>query len=326
MLEGGSEPLAYAVIKNNVAIAELLLAHGADVKAVDKSGSTPLHLAADRGYAEMAALLIAKGADVNARDRAGAAPLDEAATRGYRALAEVLLDHGARVDEESPGERRDAFKYCGGERQSRGRRAPGGARGRSGAAQPLGCDATRERRPQRPSRRGRRAPGRRAAGRDRALLCEAALKNQREIADLLLRKGADVNARDSSGATPLHAAALKGNLAIAELLLSRGAKVDARDGDGLTPLHIAAVSGHAEVAALLLDRGADREARDTGAGATPLFQAAAWGRKAVVEASAQARRGRQREEPLRSLPADAAAKNGFADIARLLKERSEPRP
>ena len=96
----------------------------------------------------------------------------------------------------------------------------------------------------------------------------------------MLRKGADVNARDRSGATPLHAAALKGNLAMAELLLAHGAAVDARDGDGLTPLHNAALSGHAEVAALLLDRGADREARDRDAGATPLFQAAAWGRKA----------------------------------------------
>jgi ankyrin repeat protein len=159
-----------------------------------------------------------------------------------------------------------------------------------------------------------------------ALLCEAALKNQREIADLLLRKGADANARDASGATPLHAAALKGNLAVAELLLARGAKVDLRDGDGLTPLHNAAVSGHADVAALLLDRGADREARDTGAGATPLFQAAAWGRKSVVELLLKRGADGNAKNLSGVSPAEAAAKNGFADIARLLKERSDPRP
>ena len=165
-----------------------------------------------------------------------------------------------------------------------GHGAIGGARRGTGKAQRMGrarrsrarCGAGE---PESPPCcwRGRRPP---PAG---ALLYEAALKNQRDIADLLIGKGANVNARDRSGATPLHAAALKGNLGIAELLVGHGAEVDARDGDGLTPLHIAALSGHADVAALLLDRGADREARDRGAGATPLFQAAAFGRKAVVE-------------------------------------------
>src|SRR5258707_11617199 len=42
----------------------------------------------------------------------------------------------------------------------------------------------------------------------------------------------------------------------------------------------AALSGHRDLAALLLDRGADREARDKESGATPLYHAATWGRKA----------------------------------------------
>ena len=40
--EGGSMPIAYAVIKNDLAMVELLLAHGADVKAADNYAATPL--------------------------------------------------------------------------------------------------------------------------------------------------------------------------------------------------------------------------------------------------------------------------------------------
>jgi ankyrin repeat protein len=45
-----------------------------------------------------------------------------------------------------------------------------------------------------------------------------------------------VDARDKSGAAPLHQAAWKGNLAFATLLLQHGADVKARDRDGGTPL------------------------------------------------------------------------------------------
>src|ERR1035438_5342413 len=76
--EGGSQPLAYACIKNDLPMVELLLAHGADVRGADKSGATPLHLAVDRGYQALAALLVERGAEVNVRDKAGSAPLDEA--------------------------------------------------------------------------------------------------------------------------------------------------------------------------------------------------------------------------------------------------------
>src|SRR5205807_228168 len=52
--EGGSAPIAYAVIKNDLAMVELLLGHGADVRAADNAAGTPLHLAVDRGYAQIA--------------------------------------------------------------------------------------------------------------------------------------------------------------------------------------------------------------------------------------------------------------------------------
>jgi ankyrin repeat protein len=67
----------------------------------------------------------------------------------------------------------------------------------------------------------------------------AALAGNRHVADLLLRYGADVNARGDQGMTPLHCAALNGNLDVAELLLKRGANPSLKDDAGETALQIA---------------------------------------------------------------------------------------
>ena len=73
--EGGSQPLAYACIKNDIPMVELLLSYGADLRAADNSGATALHLAVDRGYFQLASVLMDRGADVNVRDKEGSAPL-----------------------------------------------------------------------------------------------------------------------------------------------------------------------------------------------------------------------------------------------------------
>ena len=76
-----------------------------------------------------------------------------------------------------------------------------------------------------------------------------------------LKKGADVNAKDYLGRTPLHHAARWGHKKVAELLISEAADVDAMDDDGWTPLHYAAVFGRKEIAELLIDNGADVNAK-----------------------------------------------------------------
>jgi ankyrin repeat protein len=67
---------------------------------------------------------------------------------------------------------------------------------------------------------------------------------QKDVAELLLAKGADVNARmESHGVTPLHIAAGLGYKDIAEVLLANGADVDARNKLGQTPLVVADCKG-----------------------------------------------------------------------------------
>jgi ankyrin repeat protein len=90
----------------------------------------------------------------------------------------------------------------------------------------------------------------------------------------LVSKGADVNARAKTGRTPLLIAALyDGSAEIGQLLLSKGADPKAVDTSGTTVLHAAANSNNIEFARLLLERGADPNAVDA-AGFTPLTAAA----------------------------------------------------
>jgi|GEM_PF-3218851 FOG: Ankyrin repeat len=85
-----------------------------------------------------------------------------------------------------------------------------------------------------------------------------------------LDAGADANAAEfTSGETPLLAAVAAGEAEVAELLIRRGAKVDARDRDGRTPLMHAADFADAVLVEQLLRAGADVRAKDY-KGETPL--------------------------------------------------------
>ena len=69
--------------------------------------------------------------------------------------------------------------------------------------------------------------------------------------DLLVRRGADVNAKGEGGYTPIHLAASRGALPVIELLLRAGADAGALTTDGRTAAQIAEERGHPDAAARL---------------------------------------------------------------------------
>ena len=81
-----------------------------------------------------------------------------------------------------------------------------------------------------------------------------------EVAIFLIANGADVNAKNDEGITPLHLAAWPH---MAELLVSQGADLNIRDKAGRTPLIVhAAESDDCDVMEALLRIGADPDASD----------------------------------------------------------------
>ena len=101
-------------------------------------------------------------------------------------------------------------------------------------------------------------------------LFSAVGSGHKDVVELLLSKGAEVNAKNRDGWTPLHEAASSGQKDVVELLLSKGAEVNAKVKDGRTPLHEAAYADRKkEVVELLLSKGAEVNAKDD-EGRTPL--------------------------------------------------------
>ena len=91
-------------------------------------------------------------------------------------------------------------------------------------------------------------------------LYTAAVAGDAQLAELLLRAGADANLLSSGpggDGTPLCAAACWGYLDVVRSLLAHGADPDQPEDESWTPLRWAAAHGHEAVARQLLDAGAD---------------------------------------------------------------------
>ncbi|KAM0235337.1 hypothetical protein ACHAP5_009732 [Fusarium lateritium] len=103
----------------------------------------------------------------------------------------------------------------------------------------------------------------------------------RSVVELLISKGADIHLADNHGMTPLHRASQLGHLKIVEQLIEHGAEISTLSKDTYTPLLYAAVSGQSEVVTLLLDKGADSSDADKN-GYTSLHLASLLGNQTLV--------------------------------------------
>jgi ankyrin repeat protein len=130
-----------------------------------------------------------------------------------------------------------------------------------------------------PSHRPRAdAPALPSPERIQQLLFDAATIGREDMIDPLLAAGADIEARDGRGYTALILATYNGQQRTAQLLLDRGANIDAGDGArGNTALHGVAFKGFAEIADMLIAAGADVDRRNN-SGQTALMLATLFGR------------------------------------------------
>ena len=102
-------------------------------------------------------------------------------------------------------------------------------------------------------------------------LFDAVKSGDRNAARAAIKDGANVNARNTHGETPLFIAAHDGSVPMVELLIHEGAELTPpyiRGGGDRVPLNAAIRAGHSDVARSLIERGADIHYREVGG--TPL--------------------------------------------------------
>ena len=152
-----------------------------------------------------------------------------------------------------------------------------------------------------------------------APVADAAMNGDRAAVKTLLQAGGDVNAAQGDGMTALHWAAMKNDAELAQMLVYAGANVKATTRLGAnTPLIIAARNGNAAVVQALLKAGADAKA-GTSTGTTPLMLASASGSvdavKALLAAGAEVD---AKESSMQQTALMFAAANSRVDVMKAL--------
>ncbi len=202
----GQDPLYSAVIRANVEGVKQALADGADINRRSGNGYTPLMWACTYSsrpaYAEVAKLLLSEGADVNISTHEGITALMEAAENSEDVF-ELVLAKGADIK---------AMKNNG-------------------------------------------------TGVFTSCIFGILMGNVTiELAEFILSKGMDVNEAasigDALGWTPLHFAVSNSHEELVEMLVEKGANVNAATKDGLTPLSLAESNEYTDICEVLKDAGA----------------------------------------------------------------------
>lgn len=112
----------------------------------------------------------------------------------------------------------------------------------------------------------------------------AALHGHEAMVEVLLRRGANLNHKNSSSqqCTPLHLACQRNHPKIVSRLVQHGAKCNIRDARGNTPLHYCCLNGHLEPAQILIQHGANVN-QPNERGNTPLHEAARFNFTSLVK-------------------------------------------
>ena len=241
----GLTPLHIAVSDDSKKVVEFLLAEGADVNAKDKWGYTPLYYAIWNENKDLATLLIGKGAEVNVEPEKDYPLIYYAVWNEDLDAVKLLVAKGAKFDVKILKDR-TAFHYAVGQ----------GNRGIAEFLVSKGIDAS-------------------------AFHVAAGMGDLARVKSHI-EQGADVNAQDELGWTPLYWAASLGRTDVAKFLIDKGADVQRAATDGGTALHQAARAGDNELVELLLEKDADANVKD-GQGRTPLSLAEKRGHTEIVE-------------------------------------------
>ena len=237
--------------KSRFGVAQLLLERGADVDTRDNSHVTLLHLASYKLDLESVRVLLDLGANVNVRNDQGQAPLHQVLLHNYNpesyfgcfGVAQLLVERGADVNardehDETPLHLAPYFLELKLVRMLLDHGAD------------VYAENSQEQTPLL-----------------RVLESRYHCQELFDVAQLLVEHGADVNTRNKDHETLLHLAPYFLELKSVRILLDHGANVNAEDNRGRTPLcRVLEAENYSDedrfgVAQVLMERGADVNAR-----------------------------------------------------------------
>ncbi|MEZ0325126.1 MAG: ankyrin repeat domain-containing protein [Fimbriimonas sp.] len=216
-------PLHHAAFNNNVEAARQVLKRDPSLlNSVDSDDRTAVHYAAAADSADVLELLLDKGANPNVQSKVGVTPLQWGMEFDSYRSVQMLIKHGVNLELA----RRDSGMI----------RLPNGTEVRG----------------------------------SHTALTASLLDGADDLALALVRAGANVNSRSEAQITPLMVAAQFGRpVETLKLLIDHGADVNAQNVWGDTPLHLAARNGDKAAVRFLLSNGADPFAKNA-AGQRPL--------------------------------------------------------
>ena len=263
-----AEPIHDAARLGNIELVQAELDKGVDINSKDSEyGGTPLHFAAYGGALNVVKFLLANEAEVNVGNNQGWTALFYASDEGHLHVVEFLIDSNANVEWRDNNLRR--ADYHSRNHKEIASLLVGLIEESIFKSSELGdIDSVKQFldagfQVDMPSELG-------------TALHYAIHANHKEVAELLISRGADVNAKNWWGRSPLFF--VNGSLNLVELLVENGADIDAKDSTGSTVLHYESLrkmpsfGGRPRpsiVAVELLRLGANVNIRDDN-GSTPL--------------------------------------------------------
>jgi ankyrin repeat protein len=247
---GAITPLFLACTNGNPATIEALLKAGAHPNSVNANGTTALMTAASSGNPDAVRVLLDHGADVNAKETAhGQTALMFAAALNRDAAINLLMAHGADPNVATPARETERIRFDQYGRVYYVRPAGGGS-----PEQSPETDETA------------RAAAIEAVKLDLDLLSRALGLQSAQIllakpragdGALLLSPPLRVGPEFVGGMTALLYAAREGHMNAARSLVEAGADIDQVSADKFSPLVMAVANGHLDLAMYLLNRGAN---------------------------------------------------------------------
>ncbi|XP_077288215.1 rabankyrin-5 [Arctopsyche grandis] len=200
--------LHQAILKEDSKTAIFLLDHGADMNALTEVGETPLQLAIHCRLGLLVEGMCIRGIDMGRLDQHGIPPLWAALDSSQEEVASILVRNGADADCWGPG--------------------------------PEGCLQTLLHK---------------AIDENKESLAQFLIRSGCDV-ESPRRIGPSGQGADmvSDQQTPLHLCCAWGLMNVIQTLIEHGANVNARDSDGKTPLHIAIENQHPEIISLLLSQ------------------------------------------------------------------------